>query len=145
MRLVPSQKTVVTTLDHIWSLVPSGGSLPEKVWRGRRRFLVGLVWFHAAVIIAAGPYLGHRWEFSLAAIFDHGTVLHTAAEGLAVAFFAFLACWPRASRTFQATAVGFGLMSASGILVHLSGGYIEAHFHFFVMLAFLARVQDCIP
>src|SRR6266568_470443 len=64
---------------------------------------------------------------------------------LVVAFFAALASWPRASRTFQATCVGFGLMSASGILVHLSGGYIEAHFHFFVMLAFLALCQDWIP
>jgi PAS domain S-box-containing protein len=145
MRLVPSQKTVVTTLGRIWSLVPSGGSLPERVWRGRRQFLVGLVWFHAVAIMAAGPVLGHRWEWSIDALLHHGTVLHTAIEGLAVAFFAVLACWPRASRTFQATAVGFGLMSASGILVHLSGGYIEAHFHFFVMLAFLALFQDWIP
>src|SRR5687768_6892387 len=145
MRLVPNQKTVVSTLDYIWSLVPSGGSLPEKVWHGRRRFLVGLVWFHAAVIVVAGPVLGHRWELSLAALLHHGTVLHTAVEGVAVAVFAALACWPRASRTFQATAVGFGLMSASGVLVHLSGGYIEAHFHFFVMLAFLALFQDWIP
>src|SRR5688500_3622029 len=145
MRSVPSQKTVVTLLRQIWSLVPSGGSLPDKVWHGRRQFLVGLVWFHAAAIIAAGPLLGHRWEWSLAALIHHGTVLHTAAEGLAVAFFAALACWPRTSRTFQATAVGFGLMSASGVLVHLSGGYIEAHFHFFVMLAFMALFQDWIP
>ena len=145
MRLVPNQKAVVSTLDYIWSLVPSGGSLPEKVWQGRRRFLVGLVWFHAAAIVVAGPLLGHRWELSLAALLHHGTVLHTAMEGLAVAVFAALASWPRASRTFQASAVGFGLMSASGVLVHLSGGYIEAHFHFFVMLAFLALFQDWIP
>ena len=36
-------------------------------------------------------------------------------------------------------------MSSSAILVHLSGGYIELHFHFFVMLAFLALYQDWIP
>jgi PAS domain S-box-containing protein len=125
--------------------VPSGGSLPENVWRGRRRFLVGLTWFHAAVIMLAGPILGHAWELSLAAIFRHETILHTAAEGSIIAFFAAIAGWPRASRTFQATAVGFGLMSSSAILVHLSGGYIEAHFHFFVMLAFLALCQDWIP
>jgi len=145
MRLMPSHMSVATTLERLWSLVPSGGSLPEKVWRGRRRFLVGLVWFHAAAIIAAGPLLGHRWELSIDALLHHGTVLHTALEGVAVAIFAALACWPRASRTVQATAVGFGLMSASGVLVHLSGGYIEAHFHFFVMLAFLALFQDWIP
>ena len=132
-------------LTRLWALVPSGGSLPENVWRGRRRFLIGLTWFHAGIIALTGPILGHTWQWSFAALFHHGTVLHTAAEGSIVAFFAAIAGWPGASRTFQATAVGFGLMSSSAILVHLSGGYIEAHFHFFVMLAFLALCQDWIP
>jgi len=145
VRPIPSRHTVIELCTRVWSFVPSGGSLPENVWRRRRRFLVGLAWFHAAAIVLAGPLLGHRWELSLRALFAHATVLHTAAEALVVAFFAALASWPRASRTFQATCVGFGLMSASGILVHLSGGYIEAHFHFFVMLAFLALCQDWIP
>jgi PAS domain S-box-containing protein len=141
MRLVPSQKTVAMTLARVWSLVPAGGSLPDSVWRSRRRFLVGLAWFHAIAIMLSGPFLGYRWELS----FAHETVLHPVAEGLIVAFFATLACWPGTSRIFQATAVGFGLLSSSAILVHLSGGYIEAHFHFFVMLAFLALCQDWIP
>jgi len=132
-------------LRWAWACVPSGGSLPENVWRGRRRFLVGLTWFHAGAIALAGPVLGYRWELSLAAFGRSGYVLHTVAEGLIVAVFAALASWPRAGRTFQATAIGFGLMSASAVLVHLSGGYIEAHFHFFVMLAFLALCQDWIP
>jgi PAS domain S-box-containing protein len=36
-------------------------------------------------------------------------------------------------------------MSASAMLVHLSGGFIELHFHFFVMLVFLALLQDWLP
>ena len=36
-------------------------------------------------------------------------------------------------------------MTASATLVHLSGGYIEFHFHFFVMLTFLALLQDWVP
>jgi signal transduction histidine kinase len=36
-------------------------------------------------------------------------------------------------------------MSSSAILIHLSGGYIELHFHFFVMLTFLAILQDWVP
>ena len=42
----------------------------------------------------------------------------------------------------QASAVGFGLLSSSAILVHLSGGLIELHFHFFVMLVFLTAARD---
>jgi len=142
---VPAAGKLTTIFKHLWSLVPSGGSLPESVWRGRYKFLVGLTWFHAVVIALAGPVLGHRWELGLRALVEHGTVLHTAGEGLIVALFAVLAGWRRAGRTVQATAIGFGLMSSSAILVHLSGGYIEFHFHFFVMLTFLALCQDWIP
>ena len=142
---VPTGAKSTTILKRAWSLVPSGGSLPESVWRGRYKFLVGLTWFHAIAIALAGPVLGHRWELSLWAIFEHGTVLHTAGEGLIVGMFAVLASWRKAGRTLQATAIGFGLMSSSAILVHLSGGYIEFHFHFFVMLTFLALCQDWIP
>ncbi len=136
---------VRTLVRHVWSYVPSGGSLPEDVWRNRRRFLLGLTWLHAIIIALVGPVLGYRWELSLAALFRNGTVLHTVGEGSIVAFFAALAGWERANRTFQATVIGLGLMSSSAILVHLSGGYIELHFHFFVMLAFLALFQDWTP
>src|SRR5213593_3399023 len=36
----------------------------------------------------------------------------------------------------------FRLMTSSALLVHLSGGYIEFHFHFFVMVGLLALYQD---
>jgi PAS domain S-box-containing protein len=132
-------------LTRLWSVVPYGGSLPEPVWRARLQFLVGLTWFHAAVIAMIGPVLGYRWALNPGALLQDGTVLHTIAEGAIVGFFAALAGWRRASRTVQATAVGFGLLSSSAILVHLSGGYIELHFHFFVMLVFLALLQDWTP
>ncbi len=135
----------MSLVRHVLSYVPSGGSLPEDVWRNRRRFLLGLTWLHAIIIALVGPVLGYRWELSLAALFRNGTVLHTVGEGSIVAFFAALAGWERANRTFQATVIGLGLMSSSAILVHLSGGYIELHFHFFVMLAFLALFQDWTP
>src|SRR5437870_3340095 len=37
-------------LRRLWTFVPSGGSLPEAVWRRRRDFLVGLTWLHAVVL-----------------------------------------------------------------------------------------------
>src|SRR5256712_801549 len=129
----------------MWSLVPSGGSLPESVWRARHRFLIGLTFFHVVIIALAGPVLGKHWDLSFRALLDDDSALHVLGEALVVALFGVLACWRRAGRTLQATFVGFGLMSASAILVHLSGGYIELHFHFFVMLTFLALCQDWIP
>ena len=132
-------------LSRLWSLIPSGGSLPESVWRARHRFLVGLTFFHVVIIALAGPVLGKHWELSFRSLLDDESALHVIGESLVVALFGILACWRPAGRTLQATFVGFGLMSSSAILVHLSGGYIELHFHFFVMLTFLALCQDWIP
>jgi diguanylate cyclase (GGDEF)-like protein/PAS domain S-box-containing protein len=38
-----------------------------------------------------------------------------------------------------------GLLTSSAVLVHLSGGAIEAHFHFFVMVSILTLYEDWIP
>ncbi|HEY1267643.1 MAG TPA: ATP-binding protein [Candidatus Binatia bacterium] len=125
-------------------MLPRGGSLPEDVWRRRHHFLLGLAWFHAIVIALIGPVLGYPLRLEWSAFFQDGTTNHTIAEASVVAFFALLAL-ARPGRTFKATVVGLALMSASGILVHLSGGYIELHFHFFVMVVFLALYQDWAP
>jgi PAS domain S-box-containing protein len=143
------QKLVQLTLGNIagrlWSLLPSGGSLPDEVWRSRHRFLVGLTWFHAVIIALLGLILSENWEVSLSAIYHEDTLLHAVSEGLLVGGFAFLGSRLKASRALRAALVGLGLISSSAILVHLFGGYIELHFHFFVMLTFLALYQDWFP
>src|SRR6266581_2254825 len=119
-------------LSRLCSLIPSGGSLPESVWRARHRFLVGLTFFHVVIIALTGPVLGKHWELSFRALLDDDSAVHVLGEALVVALFGVLACWRPAGRTLQATFVGFGLMSSSAMLIHLPGGYIELHFHFFV-------------
>jgi len=132
-------------LRRLWSVVPVGRSLPQDVWCARHRFLTGLAWFHAFVIAVIGPIAGYSWELSIGAVFRDGTVLHTVLEGLIIALFALVGSSGLGSRTLRASAISFGLISSSAILVHLSGGYIELHFHFFVMLVFLALYQDWVP
>ena len=136
---------VVSPIAKLRSLFPDGGSLPEEVWQKRYSFLLGLTWLHAFVIAVAGPLLGYSWEISIGALFRDGTVLHTVFEGSLIALFAASGGIRRFGRSFQAAAVAAGLMTASATLVHLSGGYIELHFHFFVMLTFLALLQDWVP
>ncbi len=136
---------VVGSFDKLKSLFPDGGRLPEEVWQKRYSFLLLLTWLHALVIALIGPLSGYSWEISLGAVFRGGTVLHTVLEGSVVGIFAVLGSIKGLGRTFQSAAIAVGLMTASATLVHLSGGYIELHFHFFVMLAFLALLQDWVP
>jgi len=131
-------------MARLAEMLPRGKSLPDDLWERRHRFLLWLAWFHAVVIALIGPIVGYPFESGLGAYFRDGTTNHTLLEGLVVVVFALLAAAPL-GRAYKATAVGLSLMSASAILVHLSGGYIEVHFHFFVMLAFLALYQDWVP
>jgi hypothetical protein len=69
---------------------------------------------------------------------------HTLLDTVPVALAAVLAT--RATgRRVPSGAASLGLLLASGALVHLSGGVIEAHFHFFVVIIVVALYQDWIP
>jgi len=48
-------------------------------------------------------------------------------------------------RALSTISASIGLMTASAVLVHLSGGVIEAHFHFFVMVGLVVLYQAWIP
>jgi signal transduction histidine kinase len=135
----------VRPIKFLISFIPTGGALPKEVWLQRHRFLVGLTWFHAIVIALLGPVLGYSWEFSFDAIFKDGTISHALLESSIIGLFAAVANWRRIGPTLQAVCVALGLVSSSAIFVHLSGGYIELHFHFFVMIVFLAFYQEWIP
>ena len=130
-------------LQSFWEFLPSGESLPLAVWQSRHRFLLRLTWLHASLLALIAVLYGESWEFSLPAVVRNGTVLQTVAKAVIVGLFASVAALTSGrGRALPAAAVGFGLLSASAFLVHLSGGAIELHFHFFVVLAFLALYQD---
>ncbi len=113
-------------------LLPEGGSLPYEVWRNRHRGIVVVLWLHAAFIPV----------FALARGFS---ILHALAEAAVVPAAALAAGSPRLGRRAGTVIASLGLLSSSAILVHLSGGTIEMHFHFFVMVALVTLYQDWLP
>jgi methyl-accepting chemotaxis protein len=58
---------------------------------------------------------------------------------------ALLASCNTCSRAFRAAMASCGLVTASVVLVHLSGGFIEMHFHFFVAVTIIALYQQWFP
>lgn len=113
-------------------ILPEGRALPEKEWKDRHYWILLLTWLHALALTLFGFYQGFGPVQSL----SEGGVIAAAA----------LAATPiRFGRTFRSAAASLGLVTASAILVQFSGGYIEAHFHFFVMLAIVSVYQSWIP
>ena len=65
-------------------------------------------------------------------------LLYVSPVGLAAA----LAAAPSLGRRFRSCLATAGAMASSAVLVQLTGGLIEAHFHFFVMLSVITIYQD---
>ena len=116
----------------ISQLLPEGRSLPDETWERRHAGLVVLLWLHAIALtgyaLATGP-----------------SPLHALAGGSPMVVAALLAGTSGLRRKVRAGAASFGLITASAVLVHLSGGYVEMHFHFFVVVALMALYQDWVP
>jgi signal transduction histidine kinase len=112
-------------------ILPTGRPLPDVVWRRRHRTILILLWAHAVGLAIFGVVRG-VW------------IWHSLAEGAAVAAFA-VGAWIVQTRRAQAAMASLGILSSSAILVHLSGGTIEAHFHFFVMIGVISLYQDWYP
>jgi diguanylate cyclase (GGDEF)-like protein/PAS domain S-box-containing protein len=93
--------------------------------------LVRLLWLHAAGI----PVYAVLQGFAL---------LHGLADAAPVAVLAGMASLAR-DRKAGTALVSVGLLTASAVIVHLSRGLIEAHFHFFVMVVLLTMYEDWLP
>src|SRR5438128_1682463 len=112
--------------------LPKGQSLPEDVWRIRHRALCYLLRAHVAIIFAYGLLRGFG-------------VVHSLVDAGVVAMFAVLAATDGRHRRVSSAMAALGLVASSAMIVHLSGGVIEAHFHFFVMVGILTLYQDWLP
>jgi diguanylate cyclase (GGDEF)-like protein/PAS domain S-box-containing protein len=71
-------------------------------------------------------------------------VLHSLAECSVIATLAVLGT-VGSHRRAQSVAVSLGLLTVSGLAVHFSGGVIESHFYFFVMIVLLTLYEDWLP
>jgi diguanylate cyclase len=113
-------------------LLPSGQLLLPEVWARRHRGIVWMLWLHVAGIVGFSVARGN-------------SLAHSLLEGAAVGVFALLASHPGAGRRARSAAAVLGLITSSAVLVHLSGGLIEMHFHFFVMVGVITLYQDWLP
>jgi PAS domain-containing protein len=119
-------------LSALRQALPQGLPLPEDVWRKRHRVILALLWAYAIGIAVFGLVMGYGLG-------------HSLAEASIVALMALLAGMRRGGRTVRSAVASLGLLTSSALLVHLSGGYIEVHFHFFVMVVVITLYQEWTP
>ena len=118
--------------ERVRLALPRGDLLPEHIWQQRHRVIVVVLWLHALGLAAFGILQGVPMP-------------QTLGEAGVVALAALIAGRKQGSRGFRAAVATLGLVTSSAVLVHLSGGYVEAHFHFFVVLGIITLYQSWVP
>ena len=112
--------------------LPKGDALDEPAWNSRHR---GILSFSGSTC----------WEFRCSApTWGRAPASPSEEEGSLPSSpspHGFLS----SAVELQSAIATCGLMTASALLVHLSGGQIELHFHFFVMMSVIVLYQDWLP
>src|ERR1700730_15693586 len=121
------------TVTRLRKLLPQGGSLPSEDWRRRHAGIMILLWVNVLAVPIYGVAAGHS------------SLVHDVDGGVALAVLAALGAAPRPSRKLRTACASLGLLSAAALVVHDSGGLIEAHFYFFVLIIVLTLYEDWMP
>jgi signal transduction histidine kinase len=111
--------------------LPKGTRLPDSSWRARHRLLLFVAWANIPLLAVVGV----RGGVDLA---------HVSAE-IAVVLVLLAGVHVVDTRTSKAVLTSLALVSCSGLLVHLTNGLIESHFHFFVVIPLISLYRDWRP
>jgi signal transduction histidine kinase/CheY-like chemotaxis protein len=93
--------------------------------------MLWVLWAHAVALTAYSATRGYD-------------LFHASLHGAPIVVAAILATFGT-RRRFRSSMVSLGLLSSAALLVHSSGGVIEAHFHFFVVIVVLTLYEDWMP
>jgi diguanylate cyclase (GGDEF)-like protein/PAS domain S-box-containing protein len=113
-------------------MLPRGRSLPDTIWAERHRRILVLLWLHVPGLFAFAVLRGQ-------------SLLHSLTEAALIAAFAVAAEALHRHRRVATVVASLGLLTCSAVLVHLSGGVVEAHFHYFVIVGVVTLYQDWLP
>ena len=119
--------SVMARARHV---LPEGGSLPLEDWRKRHAGVMTLLWVNVLAVALYG------------ALAARSSVVHQIDGGLALAVLAALGAAPMLSRKLRTICASLGLLVAAALLIYDSGGLIEWHFYFFLLIIVLTLYED---
>jgi diguanylate cyclase (GGDEF)-like protein len=130
---VGHEATATRGIGTVRQWLPRGGLLPHDEWQRRHRALVGVLWVSTLALLLYGPLIG---GYDLA---------HTLAHAGALLLLASLASSKQLNETIRMICASFGLLTVAALFVHVTGGVIEAHFLFFVVIVALTLYEAWTP
>jgi diguanylate cyclase (GGDEF)-like protein/PAS domain S-box-containing protein len=129
---IPAPPAPPSVVARLLRLVPQGRTLSQPDWNRR----------HRAILVILGCYVVGLFGFGWVRGFSIG---HVLIDSGAVAVLTAWAAQPLGGRKLRSTLASLAMLTAASMGVHLSGGSIEAHFQFFVVITVLMLYQDWLP
>ena len=118
-------------MTRLLAYLPRGNTLDEEAWHKRHVFLQALLLLHLPSLFAFGVFMGRSaWDTLVVLLIPAACLVGGRVVG---------------HRRVASVLVTAGLTYCSAVLVGFSRGSIEAHFHFFIMIGFIALYQDWVP
>jgi hypothetical protein len=135
----------VETIDHEQDLDSRSNTLFQERWQARlvkvdRMFAVLMTVQWISAVLVALFFSPYAWSGKTRVIHTH--VYVALFMGGAIALFPIVLAKYRAGSPLTRHVIAVSQMLMSALLIHLSGGRIETHFHVFGSLAFLAFYLD---
>ncbi|HUZ28146.1 MAG TPA: diguanylate cyclase [Solirubrobacteraceae bacterium] len=124
---------MTVTISRLGKWLPHGGSLPYDEWQRRHKVISVLLLVAIAIAV------------TYAALARGSGALRYVPEDAALVIFAGLAWSPAGSRKWRSLSASLGLLTVAALLVDISGGLIEMHFAFFVVVLILTLYEDWVP
>jgi signal transduction histidine kinase len=118
-------------LTRLLAYLPRGNTLDDRAWQKRHVFLQWVLLLHLPALFVFGVLRGRT-------AWDTMVVLSIPAACLVLGRLI-------KHRRTASVLITAGLTYCSAVLVGFSDGSIEAHFHFFIMIGFIALYQDWVP
>jgi diguanylate cyclase (GGDEF)-like protein/PAS domain S-box-containing protein len=124
--------TLSDAVTRVRQVLPAGVPLSHGAWHRRHRWMNAILLLHLMVL----PVI----QWVVERNFPH-IALEMAPALVALG----VAVHPRFGRRWRTAAATLGLVTCSSLLVHLTGGLIESHFHFFAVIAVVTLYQEWLP
>jgi PAS domain S-box-containing protein len=135
IQIEPSSSATVQRTAELFAEHQNG------IYKRTDRMFAGLMLFQWLAGIAAAIWISPRtWIGTQSHIHFH--VFAAVVIGGAITSLPVWLAWKKPGHTITRHVIAIGQMLTSALLIHLTGGRIETHFHIFGSLAFLAIYRD---
>ena len=129
--MIPAADARLRMQRRVRLALPEGRQLNDVAWWPRHRSMLLVLWGHVTGLLV--------WW----AVVDQSLLVLRGITCIALA--AAVASTTAVRRRVRAIAVTLGLLGCSALLLALTQGATEMHFHFFVVLALVTLYQDWLP